>query len=441
MIRNAPMMRSAMPAPREAVRALPRPALAAAHSRQAGAETAPGLAVLGAFTLRWWAGIAENFGIPLASQAAAIAMLALLGLLLLRRMQLATDSALFVAGALAWFAAGSFSIGANTHLDALKTLALLSLLILYALFANAATTYLRSPAHLARIYRLLGGFVLVGAALSIWQLATSHGFIEAAKSARPRAYGSDVHPVSFGIQIVTALTALEIARIRLGRRAGAIHLALMAAGLLALWLTYARTAWVMALFIVAAPLLLQGPLLRRLALGGSGLIAGAFLLATTDRFADLASLPTFLANFSPADAVFDWRFIDNSISWRIVNWAIGFHQALEQPLLGFGPGQSASSSYFSLEMHNIFLETFFEGGIFGFMAFLLLLAGLAHMHRRLPGTTRRDRQSRLLANAFGIALLLAVTFSTSFVDQLMSFLLYMLLLTAAATPLSRPAGR
>ena len=39
-------------------------------------------------------------------------------------------------------------------------------------------------------------------------------------------------------------------------------------------------------------------------------------------------------------------------------------------MFGFGPGQSATSSYFSLEMHNILLEVFFEGGILGLTAFL-----------------------------------------------------------------------
>ncbi len=48
-----------------------------------------------------------------------------------------------------------------------------------------------------------------------------------------------------------------------------------------------------------------------------------------------------------------------------------------------------------------------------------------------------NRYARALANGFGFSLLLAVTFSTSFVDQLMSFLLYMILLTAAAVPALR----
>ncbi len=408
---------------------------------RAGVMAAEPLAVLALFVGRWLAGIVENFGAPFASQGAALLMLGLLALLFLRRMRLARDTALFVAGALAWFATGTLSLAANPHVRMIDTLALLSLLILYALFANAAAIYLRNAAALRLLYRLFAAFVALGAMLSVWQVSTGHGFVEAGKFQAQRAIGSDVHPVSFAIQTVAALVGLEIARARLGRRAGAAHSALMALGVLALYLTYARTAWVMAALVVVAPLLLSGPMARRILLGFGGLVAGTALLATSDRFSDLASLPVFLANFSLSDMVFDWRYIDNSISWRIVNWSLGFHQALEQPILGFGPGQSADSSYFSLEMHNIFLETFFEGGLFGLAAFLLVLAGLFRMHRRLPGATATDRYTRLLCNAFGLSLLLAVTFSTSFVDQLMSFLLYMLMLAAArAEAPCPPAG-
>ncbi len=390
--------------------------------------------LLALFALRWAAGIMENAGIPAMSQIAAVAMLGALGLLFLHRMRFAADSGLFVAGALAWIAAGSLSYIANPADNATLTISLLTLLTLYALFTNAATTYLRDAAGLRGIARVLGGFVAFGAVLSVAQVFSGHGFVEAGKSTIQRAFGSDVHPVSFAIQIVAAMVALEIIRLKQGRRVDLTHIALMAAGAVALYLTYARTAWVMALLTLAYALLARGSWAQRLLLGVGGSLAALVVLATSDRFADLASLPTFLANFTSEDMVFDWRFIDNSVSWRIVNWAYGFRQALEQPVLGYGPGQSATSSYFSLEMHNIFLEAFFEGGIFGLGALVLTLSGLVRLHRRLPRAHDADQRARALANGFGLSLLLAVTFSTSFVDQLMSFLIYILMITAAATP-------
>jgi O-antigen ligase len=393
-----------------------------------------GPVVLALFALRWAAGIMENAGIPAMSQVAAVAMLGALGLLFLHRMRFAADAGLFVAGALAWIASGSLSYIANPGDNATLTISLLTLLVLYALFTNAATTYLRDAHGLRGIGRVLGGFVLVGAALSVVQVASGHGFVEAGKSTIQRAFGSDVHPVSFAIQIVAAMVALEIIRLKQGRAVDLGHIALIGAGAVALYLTYARTAWVMALLTLAYALLARGSWAQRLLLGVGGGLGAVAVLASSERFADLASLPGFLANFTSEDMVFDWRFIDNSVSWRIVNWAYGLRQALEQPVLGYGPGQSATSSYFSLEMHNIFLEAFFEGGLFGLGALLLTLSGLVRLHRRLPRADIADQRARALANGFGLSLLLAVTFSTSFVDQLMSFLIYILMITAAATP-------
>ena len=394
--------------------------------------------ILGLLTVRWLAGILENYGFPAISQAAAVLMLAGLGVLMLLRMRLATDSILFVAGMLAWIFTGALSVAANPSSDPTQAAALLTLLLLYALFANAATTHLRTHSSLAALHRFLCAFVALGAALSVAQVVSGSGFVDAGKDHIQRAFGSDVHPVSFGIQMVAALVALEIVRAKQAAKFRLAHLALFAIGAVALYLTYARTAWVMAILTAGYVLIMRGSLARRvIAFALLGTI-GIWLLAQSDRFTDLSSLPLFLTNFSVHDVVFDWRYVDNSVSWRIVNWSYGFQQAMEQPFLGFGPGQSATSSYFSLEMHNIFLEMFFEGGIFGVVALLLTLAGLIRMHRRLPKETPSDRYARALANGFGLSLLLAVTFSTSFVDQLMSFLLYMLLLTAAAVPALHP---
>ena len=389
--------------------------------------------VLGLFFLRWIAGIAENHGVPAASQLAALLMLGGLGLLFLVRMRLRADASLLLAGLGAWIFSGSLSLAANPGISLETTIALLGLLALYAAFANASFQYLQGTRALRLLYRLMAAFVIVGCLLSLYQLAMGKGFVEQGKTSIQRAYGSDVHPVSFAIQVLAAMIAAEVLRLRLGRRVGLLHILIVLCGTVALYLTYARTAWVMALITCAWVLLLHGSVARRMFTGMTVLAGGLLFLTVSDRFADLASLPVFLANFSMQDAVFDWRFVDNSISWRIVNWNFGLLQGLEQPLLGFGPGQSASSSYFSLEMHNIFLEAFFEGGLVGLCALLLTLGGLFRLHKRLPRNGPIDRRVRTLANGFGLALLLAVTFSTSFVDQLMSFLIYILLLAAAAS--------
>ena len=384
--------------------------------------------------MRWLAGIVENYAFAAISEAAAIVMLAGLAVLTLLRMRLATSSVLFVAGVLAWIFTGALSVAANPLSDRTEAAALITLLLLYGLFTNAATTHLQTQSSLIPINRFLRAFIALGAALSVAQVASGTGFIDAGRDHLQRAFGSDVHPVSFAIQMVAALVALEIVRAKRAVRFRAVHLALLAIGAVALYLTFARTAWVMANLTVGYVLIMRGSLARRMIAFAAMATIGGALLSQSQRFADLGSLPLFFANFSVQDVVFDWRYVDNSVSWRIVNWSYGFQQAMEQPFFGFGPGQSATASYFNLEMHNIFLEMLFEGGIFGLAALLLTLAGLVRMHTRLPRATPADRYARALANGFGISLLLAITFSTSFVDQLMSFLLYMILLTVAAVP-------
>ncbi len=390
--------------------------------------------ILALFSLRWLAGIMENNGIPAASEIAAILMLGGLAILLLNRMRVAADSALFCAGIFTWIFSGALSFAANPNADLQATISLLSLLALYGLFANAAGSFLKQRNTQKSLSTVMILFIIAGFALSAFQLISGSGFVESGKQHMQRAFGSDVHPVSFAVQIVAALVAVEILRVKRQQKLTPFHVVVLGLGCLTLYLTFARTAWVMALIIVALVFILRGSLLRRFTLMIAMTCIGAALLISSDRFTDLGSLPFFLANFSFQDAVFDWRYVDNSVSWRIVNWSYGFQQALEQPWLGYGPGQSAVSSYFNLEMHNIFLEVFFEGGIFGLAALIITIFGLVHLHRRLPNATAADKYSCVLANGFGLTLFLAVTFSTSFVDQLMSFLLYILLLSASAAP-------
>lgn len=385
-------------------------------------------------TLRWLAGIADNLGARSFSEAAALAMLAVLSLMLLARLRLARDGGLLVAGLIAWLFTAALSALSTPLPRPLEAAALMTLLALYALFANAAFIWLRAPSARTALRRFLTGFIAIGAALSVWQVASGSGFVDPGKPGVIRAFGSDVHPVSFAIQMLAAMLALEALRAKSGARAGLLHLAHLALGALALYLTFARTAWMMTLLVLALTLWQRGGGLQKLALLAIALPLGAAALALSDRFADLASLPAFWQSFSFAETVFDYRYIDNSVSWRMVNWAYGVQQALQQPILGFGPGQSAYASQFSLEMHNILLEVLFEGGVLGLAALLILLSGLLRLHRRLPCATPADVAARCLANSFGLALLLAVLLSTSLVDQLMTVFLYLILLAIAGSP-------
>lgn len=393
-----------------------------------------GTFIVGLIYLRWFAGIAENFGAPPVSEFAAMILMVALGMLFLLRMTISRSSALLVAGLLAWTFTGILSFSINEVSAPVKSLTLLALLLLYGLFANACFTHLSQPSAQPYLQKFLTVFIVGGSVLSIYQIGTATGFIEAGKAQIQRAIGSDVHPVSFAIQILAAMVAFECLRAKRGQRFSFWYCLIIILGLLALYLTFARTAWIMAIMTTGYAILMRSTWFTRAALLSVFIPISLVALASSDRFTDLNSLSFFWSNFSLDNLVFDYRFVDNSVSWRIVNWGYGLQQAMEQPLLGFGPGQSAASSYFKLEMHNIFLETFFEGGVIGLSAFFIVLCGLISIHRGLASTTRADKYSKAMANGFGLSLLAAVVLSTSFVDQLMSFLLYILLLTIATTP-------
>jgi O-antigen ligase len=142
------------------------------------------------------------------------------------------------------------------------------------------------------------------------QVATGSGLVEAGKDHIQRAFGSDVHPVSFAIQMVAALVAREIMRAKRAAKFRAVHLALLAIGAVALYLTFARTAWVMAILTVGYVLIMRGTLARRAVTFALLAAISIGLFSLSDRFADLGSLPLFLANLSVQDVVFDWRYVD-----------------------------------------------------------------------------------------------------------------------------------
>ena len=393
--------------------------------------------VVALFALRWISGIVEHLGPAGLSEYAALLMLAGLSLLFVLHLQLARRATLLLAGILTLLFAAQLSFAANPMPAPAEAYALIALLCLYALGAQAFFLHLNTPFALGVLRWLFAGFLCVGGLLSIVQIQSGFGFVDPARAQLIRAIGSDVHPVSFAIQLVLAGVGLIVVNLRTGRRLGALGILALGLGGLALYLTFARTAWVMAAMIVFYVTWVRGGLVVRV-LSVSALALALVGFGQSARFQDLGSLPFFLSNFDWTNIVFDHRYIDNSVSWRIVNWGYGLTQALENPWLGIGPGQSALASSFGREMHSIVLEIFLEMGTIGLAGLVLTFAGLLRLHRSLPRGPDAANHARHYVNAAGWALLAAALLSSSLVDQLMSILIYFLLLAAAQTPLPAP---
>lgn len=397
--------------------------------------------LLGLLYLRLFSGAAAALGLPDGARFVTLALAGAAALVFLADPRIARPTALALLGFALWLVACALSLAFAPPL-AMPDLAATQvvLLVLYGAMLNGLALHLRGPAVLAAVRRFLGVFILTGAALALYQTDSGTGFAEAGRSTYLRAFGPDVHPVSFGLQLVVALVGLEIARLRGGARLGAGMIALYLLGGAALYLSFARTAWVALLLVVLLMVWSRSrPALRvTLLLPVAG--AGVLLALASGRFNDLASLSFFLDHYDFSASTYDFRYVDNSLSWRIANWAMGLRLALEQPLTGHGPAQAVAVSAFGLQMHNLFLEALVELGVPGLIAVVLVVTGLGRMRRHIPQSDPNARAIRALLGALGLGFLLTITLSTSLVGQTMTVMLLLMVLALSIAPIGPAEG-
>ena len=405
-----------------------------------------GALILCFVVLRVFAGVAENAGVPRLSEAAGMALCAALVLQFVRDWRLARGTIMLFSGFMLWILASGLSAAFAPLAEPIRAWSLSALLLLYALFANALWANLHGPTGLRLVHNFLMFFLVLGSLIALTQFVAGTGFVDQGKPDVMRVFGTDVHPVSFGLQIVLALVGVQISRLKLGLRFSIWNVLIVAVALSALYLTFARTAWGVLAVVGICLAAGTGSIHRRVLATVALACVLTAAVSLSPRFDDLASLPEFLSSFDFNAPVFDHRTVSNSFSWRIVNWAFGLQYASDALLSGYGPGQSADASLFGLEMHNILLEALFELGVPGLIAVVVVILGFLRLHMSLPRATPGDRLSRLMANGVGLGLLAATLFSTSLVDQLMTVLVYMMMLRAASIPactssLPRPVAR
>jgi O-antigen ligase len=405
-------------------------------TQRLGSGRSIGRLIVWLFTARLLIVGAEQFGLPEMSKPMAGAMLLLMVGLFLFDGRIARPIGMFAAGIVCWIGAAALSVLAGQVPDIAAAQALCLVLGFYLFFANVLWTCFSGDRGLDDLERMLRAFLHIGLLLCAVQLVTGTGFVDPGKPQIRRVFGADVHPVSFGLQLAVAMSGLAVIRLRQGKT---VPRFLFLMGCIALYLTFARTAWVVFGLVLLGYAVFAGRWRTRLALFGALVFSGALLLGYSDRFDDLLSLPGFLRQFDFFDPVFDYRFVDNSFSWRLVNWAFGLKQASQAIWFGHGPGQSAVVSLFQLEMHNIFLEALFELGVPGLGAVCVTLCGLWQLHRCVPSARSvEQRGANAIIHAMGIGLLISVLISTSLVDQLTTVMLYLISLRAATIGQRQP---
>lgn len=157
-------------------------------------------------------------------------------------------------------------------------------------------------------------------------------------------------------------------------------------GVLGMYLTLVRTAYIAVALIAAALVILAssfGVFLKRLSiLAGLGLLALMFVEAFGG--GKILTVIESIGNFAT-----DGRFLN-----RLPEYALGFSMFRESPLFGMGAGSAgdtlgqAFGAHLHVTPHNLLLKILVEGGAIGMILWLLLIMVLWHAldTRTEPGT-------------------------------------------------------
>lgn len=212
------------------------------------------------------------------------------------------------------------------------------------------------------------------------------------------------------------------------------HVLLILTLLLAIQLTYTRTAYISLLLAAGFYLALRWGLVRQLLVLATGVAVGAlFWLASQNRYLDYApNYQTTIAHHR-FDNLLEatYKLEDISTMERFYRWIAGVQMGRERPFLGYGPGNfyeayrpytvSSFKTYVSDNpersgIHNYFLMLLAEQGIPGLLLFVFLLFYAFILAERLYVRLRKEESlslnqadsSGLSANAVARYRLLAV---------------------------------
>jgi O-antigen ligase len=251
----------------------------------------------------------------------------------------------------------------------------------------------------------------------------SHGV-----GAEGRTFGFGSHPVLYGTQIVIVMTFIFFcSNVGLLRWRKLSLMIFLFFGVLALFFTLAKTAWLFFAYILFVQFrkVLHIPNIFVFIL----MMASIFLLISTKYFSGLESIIDFIRSEDYLRTN-NYEYIESSMHWRIVQWVSLFETGLENFYLGVGPSQVVFYNKYGLSAHSSLLDMFVEQGIVGFLsyAYLMLVLILFSFEKQLF-------KERKLIKAFVISIIIISTFSVSLFNQTMNMMLILLLFGFIWSPL------
>jgi O-antigen ligase len=289
-------------------------------------------------------------------------------------------------------AAVGIAVAPAKGVAATEWLRMCSILMAYAL------AYLAALSSRAAVYRLVSAVALSAAlpvAVGLWQWVHGSG---RSIGGLHRVTGTFLHPDPYGIYLALVIAAILPLLFRRPALAivGTIAMLPLTAVLIA---SSTRTGWVMVLLAVLA----VGMIRHRVLLAVTPLALLVLVLAVpslTARFDDITNPKQ--TSYGPG----------SSLHSRIGFWRDNLPKARQKPLTGLGLGAIVYQSEDSAHVHSDFVRALVETGVFGFVAYLWLLAaalgGCWRSLRRLRGSPDRVLEGVALGGvATGICFLLA----------------------------------
>jgi hypothetical protein len=255
---------------------------------------------------------------------------------------------------------------------------------------------------------------------AIYQGLSGRGLIAITDDSLIRSFGFSSHPVLFGVQIVLVTSLFLYSQqenlIKVNKY---LSVGFYFISMLALFLSFARTAWVMMLLVFIAHFLKNMHRYSKLLILFSIPIMFLFLGdSILERFRDIGSLFEFiyLGEYSEADS---YKYINSSMHWRVVQWYNLILVGLDNFYLGVGPSQVENYNIYELSSHSSFVEFFVEQGMLGLTFYVVYIFWLF-----LTVFKRRKTKGGAIVFAVVIAFILGQFFSISFYNQFLNMLIF-----------------
>lgn len=288
-----------------------------------------------------------------------------------------------------------------------KTGSLVELIRLGSILAmyGAAFCLINDNKDLSLLVKAIIASAILPATLAIYQFATGTGITLAEEGIYNRSFGTFSHPNILAFYLLIPLSLCLLVFLLSDKRKTGIlwHGLLALTFFLAMVSTYTRGAWLGFMLVV----LVLGVIRYR-----AFLIIAAIILAT----AYLTAEP-FQTRLNEISHVSPY----GSIQWRFDLWKDGFDYGQQRPVLGYGSGaaddvilKNRGERFGSVHPHNDYLKIFLESGIFGLVAYLLLIISLLS---RLWRQYRQSSKPNIKTLIFLILVLCISIYATSAGDN------------------------